>query len=158
LVASHYIYGMLRIQFPEPSFRLRPGPQGQQQVWDPCRRRWVLLTPEEWVRQHWLLWLMQVAQVPAGLIAVEKQLPVGGRWRRFDIVVYTRQGKPWLLAECKAMEVPLSEAVLQQALAYRSSLPAGLLLISNGRQHLAWQLAGGQAWPLQQLPVYGEGG
>jgi hypothetical protein len=96
-----------------------------------------------------------VAQVPAALIAVEKQLPVGDRQRRFDIVVYTRHWQPWLLVECKAMEVPLTEAVLQQALAYRSSLPAGLLLISNGRQHLAWQLVGGQALALAQLPPYG---
>lgn len=143
---------MIQIDFPEPSLRLRET-AGLREIFDPLRKKWLVLTPEEWVRQNLLQWLVQVQQIPAALIALEKMIVVADRKRRFDIVVYNRQHEPWLLIECKAPDIALNDKVLQQALSYLSKVPAQLLMISNGQQHLCWQRQGGTLQLINQLPL-----
>lgn len=105
---------------------------GKPYVWDPVRKIWVVLTPEEHVRQYLLLYFIDVLRYPASLIAVEKKIQVGNMSKRFDIVVYNREHQPWLLAECKAPDVPLSEKTLHQLLTYHNAMQCPYWMISNG--------------------------
>lgn len=144
---------MLQLQFPEPSFRTR-NIVGGTEIFDGLRKKWILLTPEEWVRQNIINWLHQIHQVPLALIAVERLLLVGDSKRRFDVVVYTKQHTPWLLIECKAMDIPLNEGVLQQALSYYSAMPAQIMLLTNGHHTYAWQKANNNLHVLHELPAF----
>lgn len=122
---------MLSLDFSGIKLKLRQD-EGKPYVWDPVRKIWVILTPEEHVRQYLLLYFIDVMQYPASLIAVEKKIQVGNLSKRFDIVVYNREHKPWLLAECKAPEIPLSEKTLHQLLGYHNTMQCRYWLVSNG--------------------------
>ena len=91
---------------------------GQVWIFDSIRKRYVVLTPEEWVRQHFIHFLIERKGYPAQLIAVEKEIQVCGMKRRFDIVCYDRQATPYLIVECKAPSVSLSQVVFDQAFQY----------------------------------------
>jgi hypothetical protein len=92
----------------------------------------LVLTPEEWVRQQILNYLVRVKMYPASCISVEKELLLNDLKRRYDIVVYNRRLEPWLIVECKAPYIALDEAVLLQALRYNLTINAELLMVSNG--------------------------
>lgn len=144
---------MLNVNFPEPSFRMRQQ-EGAEEIFDPLRRKWIRLTPEEWVRQNLVAWLQAEVKIPAAFIAVEKTLLIGDKTRRFDLLAYNKQHQPHLLVECKAMDVALSEKVLQQALSMFSVVPATFVLISNGRETLGWSASGGNYQVLESLPLF----
>lgn len=95
------------------------------------RKRWIQLTPEEWVRQNTLLYLTEILQYPASLIAVEKKIQLGELQKRFDIVVYKNE-KPFVLIECKEMNVPITQKTLDQVMRYNIHLQAGSFIITNG--------------------------
>ena len=117
------------------NIKLKLRPDGDKTtVFDPVRKKWVVLTPEEHVRQYLLLYLIDVMRYPAALIAVEKSINVGKLPRRFDVVVYNRDHQPWLLAECKAPEVPVSESTLRQLLNYQGTIQSSYWLLTNGHQ------------------------
>lgn len=128
---------MLNIQFPEPDFQIETR-QGREMIFDRLRKKWLVLTREEWVRQNFIRYLTEVMQYPATLIALEKQIRLGELYKRFDILVYDSQHQPWMLVECKAPEVELSEITLHQVLRYHISLPAEFLLITNGSHTIGW--------------------
>ena len=107
---------MIKIEYPEPKFRTKLE-NGKQWIFDEFRKRWIQITPEEWVRQNFLQWLVQTKGIPASLIAVEKEINVGELRKRCDIVVY-KSSNPWMIVECKEMEVKLDEAVIKQILNY----------------------------------------
>ncbi len=123
-----------RLHFPEYKFTIRPaGKDGDSvKIFDIIRGRYVSLTPEEWVRQHLLHFLLVDRSYPKGLIAVEKSLKVGTLDKRFDLLVYDREHHPILLAECKAPEIPLDQLVFDQAARYNRTLQVPYLLITNG--------------------------
>ena len=129
---------MIKIEYPPYQPKIKPE-QGREFIFDPFRKRWFLLTPEEWVRQNFLQYLVQVLHYPASLIAVEKELTLGEMKKRFDIVVYDKEGKPYMLIECKEMGVALTDAVLHQALRYNMNMQAGYLVITNGNNCVAYQ-------------------
>lgn len=104
-------------------------------VFDAIRKKYILLTPEEWVRQHLLHFLMHNYGYPRSLISVEKQLMLNTMRRRTDIVLYNRLGKPALIVECKAPSVPLSQATFEQIARYNLTLRVPYLWVSNGRMH-----------------------
>jgi len=108
--------------------------EGKTSVFDPVRKKWVILTPEEHVRQLILQHLIVATVYPLSLIAVEKTITVGKLKKRFDIVVYNREHKPWMLIECKAPEVPVSEKTLHQLLSYQSTVQCSYWLLTNGHQ------------------------
>ena len=122
---------MITVEFPVPAFKIKHE-KGRDCIFDPLRKKWLVLTPEEWVRQNFVQYLIQVLHYPASLIGLEKEIKVGERKRRFDIIVCNRNAEPWMLIECKAMEVPLSEGVLDQALLYHQSVQGNYLVITNG--------------------------
>src|SRR5690349_9864322 len=113
---------MLLIQYPEPVFQLKKAGSGEL-IFDPLRKRWLCLTPEEWVRQNFVQYLVQVKNYPASLIAMEKIIRLGELKKRFDILVYDANHQPWMMVECKAPSVRLDESVLHQLLRYHISVP-----------------------------------
>ena len=129
--------------------------EGKTTVFDPVRKIWVALTPEEHVRQYILIYLLETMKYPASLVAVEKNILVNNRNRRFDIVVYNREHKPWLLAECKAPEVAITEHTLHQLLHYQQTTGCTYWLLTNGRQTLCADATDIQdiTW-LLSLPAY----
>jgi len=129
----------MQIEFPAYAFQVRES-GGQRQIFDPLRRRFVALTPEEWVRQHLLRYLQEVCSYPASRISVEKKLTLNGMTRRTDAVVFDRDIRPWMIIECKAPELVLNQEVLDQAARYNSVLQAPYLAVCNGTHVLLAQL------------------
>jgi hypothetical protein len=143
---------MLEINYPEPRFRIKKE-MDKDWLFDPIRKKWLLLTPEEWVRQNFVQYLIQVKHYPATLIALEKELDFGELKKRFDILVYDRNHHPWMMIECKEMNVKLDETVLQQVLRYTISIPVKFLVITNGSYALGWEKVNNQLTPVSDLPL-----
>lgn len=143
---------MITIPYPAPSFRIKKE-QGRDIIFDDCRKLWVLLTPEEWVRQNFLQYLIQIKQYPASLIAVEREILLGDVKKRFDIVVFNR-AKPWMIVECKEINVELTEDVIKQILNYNITLQVQYLVITNGKSTFALYIQQGQFEWLTDLPEY----
>ncbi|MEP7264591.1 MAG: type I restriction enzyme HsdR N-terminal domain-containing protein [Bacteroidota bacterium] len=108
---------------------------GSSQIYDTIRKRFVTLTPEEWVRQNFLNFLVTEKQYPASLIGVEMLVRVNQMSQRADIVVYNRDGKPWLIVECKSPAINLNEEVFYQAARYNSVLKVPYIAVTNGMEH-----------------------
>ncbi len=121
---------MIKIAYPErkPAVRVEGG---KEYIFCVIRKRWMTITPEEWVRQNFLLYLIEVLHYPASLIAVEKQVQLGELQKRFDIVVY-RNDVPFMLIECKEMNVPINQKTLDQVMRYNINLRAAYFIITNG--------------------------
>ena len=130
--------------------------EGRTQVFDPLRRRFVALTPEEEVRQKTLYLLVEHLGVPAGLLAVEYSVKVNGLDKRADAVVFGNEGRPLMIVECKAPSVTLTEAVLEQVLRYHSVLQPQYLLLTNGAVTYCYKAEGATLRPLDHLPDYEE--
>lgn len=144
---------MIQVAYPVPDFRMQA--EGERQfIFDNLRKSWLLLTPEEWVRQNFLQYLMQVKKYPATLIALEKEINLNGLKKRFDVLVYDPQHQPWMLVECKAETVPLNQSVLEQVLRYNLSLPVPFLVITNGSHTKAWKKEDGTLRELTELPEW----
>ena len=119
-----------------PSFDIKIRHEGNRAVvLDPLRRRWVALTPEEWVRQHFVNLLVSEKHYPATLVANEVQLSVGERVMRADTVVYDRTLRPRMIVEYKAPTVAITQKVFDQISVYNLLLRVDYLAVSNGRQH-----------------------
>ncbi|HEX5624869.1 MAG TPA: type I restriction enzyme HsdR N-terminal domain-containing protein [Saprospiraceae bacterium] len=103
-------------------------------LFDPVRKKWVQENPEEWVRQCLVLMLREEYGIPMSRMAVEKQIEVHGLKKRFDLVIYDRLGQPFVLIECKAPEIPIRQALFDQAAVYNFRLKAPYLGITNGHQ------------------------
>lgn len=106
--------------------------QEQLQVFDEFRKKWLQLSPEEFVRQQLLHYLVHTCRYPASSIAIEKGLKLNDTLKRFDIVVFDRNRLPFLVIECKAPYIPLDQSVVEQALRYNLILKAPYVMISNG--------------------------
>ena len=130
--------------------------EGRTYVFDPLRRRFVALTPEEEVRQKVLYLLVEHLKVPAGLLAVEYSVKVNGMDKRADAVVFGAEGQPLMIVECKAASVALTEAVLDQAVRYHSALKPKFLLLTNGTATYCFKAEGQALVPLDHLPDYAE--
>jgi hypothetical protein len=129
---------MIAIKWGEPDFK-RKEEGGKHYIFDGIRKTWLLLTEEEWVRQNFVVHLVNELHYPASLIALEKMLLLNDLKKRFDILIYDAWHKPWMLVECKAPSVKLSENVLQQVLRYNISIPATYLIITNGEHTVGWK-------------------
>lgn len=141
------------LNFPDFSFRVRE--QGQsKQIFDSVRRRFVALTPEEWVRQNLIQFMVEVYQYPLSLMAVEKIVKVNGLSQRADVVVYNRDGSPWLIAECKAPSVTISQDTFLQAARYNFSLNVSFLLLTNGHEHFCLKRGANQFEFMESLPKF----
>lgn len=141
---------MVKIAFPEPKFRMKEE-DNKEFIFDEFRKLWVRLTPEEWVRQNFLQYMVQVKNYPSSLIAVETEIRLNDLRKRCDIIVY-KGDKPWMIVECKEMNETLNEGVLQQVLRYNISIPSAYLVITNGAYTYVWNLKNGEASEINELP------
>ena len=144
---------MLLIQYPAPGFSMREE-DGKSYIFDKLRKKWLLLTPEEWVRQNFVNYLVNVSNYPAAVIAQEKMLMLGDMKKRFDVLVYNNNHQPWMMIECKAPTVPLNDKVLHQLLRYNISIPVAYLVITNGSSSFAWEKKDGALTQLAELPAW----
>ncbi len=113
---------------------------GKTKVFDPIRKIYCVLTPEEKVRQKILYYLVEIKKYPAGLVAVEYSIKVNNLPKRCDIVVFNNSGQPEMIVECKAESVPITQKVLDQAIRYYSGLNVNYLLLTNGKTMFCYHI------------------
>ncbi|WP_424493966.1 type I restriction enzyme HsdR N-terminal domain-containing protein [Salinimicrobium sp. GXAS 041] len=130
---------MLSLNFPKYSFRFKNS-ENKVAVFDVLRKKFVLLTPEEWVRQHVVHFLLKEKSIPQSLLNVEKQLKVHQMVKRYDVVVFNTDGSIWMIVECKAASVPITQSTFDQIARYNLALKAEYLMVTNGLEHYFCQL------------------
>jgi hypothetical protein len=130
----------MKLNLPEYHFKTRINIVGKNEIFDNFRKKFVIVTPEEWVRQNFLQYLTETKNYPATLIAVEKGIKVNNMQKRFDAVVYGRKGKPLMLIEFKSPDTKLSQKVMDQISRYNLSLNVNYLIVSNGLSHYCCKL------------------
>ncbi len=140
---------------PRMSIKLREA-NGDREVFDIVRNRFVALTPEEWVRQHFILYLHQQLLYPLELMQVEGSISLNGMSKRCDIVVYDSNVRPLIIVECKKETVPLTQKVIDQACRYNLVLQVPFLCLTNGTQQICCQVdfENKQLLPIPELPKY----
>jgi hypothetical protein len=146
------------LNIPEYNFRIRKNVNGKHEIFDEYRRKYIIITPEEWVRQNFLRFLKEERRYPAGLISVEKGISVNNLKKRFDAVVYNKSGKPNVLIEFKAPEVRIDQKVMEQISAYNLNLHVKYLIVSNGVVHYCCKIdfSSGQISFLNNIPYFDE--
>lgn len=125
---------MQKLNFNPYQFRVK-NTENKNFIFDVIRKKFVFLTPEEWVRQHVINFLTEEKQYPKSLINVEKSFTVNGLAKRYDVVIYKPNGNIFLLVECKASEVKISQDVFDQIARYNMSLKSEYLMVTNGLNH-----------------------
>jgi hypothetical protein len=144
---------MIVVNYPPPTFQTKKE-KGQPYLFDTIRKIWLLLTEEEWVRQNFIQYLVGELKYPSSLIAIEKEIELNGMKKRFDVLVYNQDHQPWMLIECKAPQIQLNDAVLEQVLRYHISVPVCYLIITNGEKTFGWEKRDNQLVVLERLPAY----
>lgn len=131
---------------------------GKDYIFDIIRKNWVKLTPEEWVRQHVIHFLIREKHCPASLMQIEKGLKQHVGNKRTDIVVYDKNANPLIIVECKSYTVAITQTAIDQAAHYNINLNAPYLLVSNGINHYGFfiDFKNSHISPLQTIPEYGE--
>ncbi len=131
---------MQALDLPPFDAKLTQSATNQPLIWDGLRRRHVVLTPEEWVRQHVVHYLTGHLGYPRGLLALERGLRYNQRQKRTDLLALCPDGQPLLLVECKAPGVAITAATARQATTYNHTIGAPLLLLTNGLVHYCWRV------------------
>lgn len=125
---------MQSLNFPAYDFRFKNS-ENKVQIFDLIRKKFVILQPEEWVRQHVINYLIEEKKYPKSLINVEKQLKINNLTKRYDVVVFNSDGSIHILVECKAPEIKISQSVFDQIARYNMQLQANYLMVTNGLEH-----------------------
>jgi len=127
-------------------------------ILDPIRRKYVKLTPEEWVRQNFVQYLINEGKYPAGLIGIEVLFRINKLKKRADILVHNRKGKPVMIVECKSPDIKLDEGVFEQIATYNMNYKVPYIVVTNGMVHYAGKFNPGQTRPdyLVVIPLYEE--
>jgi len=141
---------MIPISYPENKPKIK-NESGIDFIFCFCRKKWLKLTPEEWVRQNFILFLTEVLKLPLSLIAVEKQLKISEKKKRFDLVVFEQSMQPLMLVECKEMNEPLSKEVIFQVLNYYTVMQCKYIVITNGTNTFAFEKLGDGFLPLESF-------
>ncbi len=129
----------MKLNLPEYNFTIRQI-GNKKEIFDPVRGKYVSLTPEEWVRQNFIRFLIDEKGYPASLIAIEKGLTVNKKPRRFDAVAYDKTGMPLVLIEFKSVNIAISQKVFEQIAIYNQLLKVKYLIVSNGLKHYCCQI------------------
>jgi len=127
------------LNFPKFSFRFKNS-ENKVSIFDCIRKKFVILQPEEWVRQHCVLYLMQVKNYPISLINVEKELTINDLKKRYDIVIFNPNGSIHLIVECKAPKININQTTFDQIARYNTALNATFLMVTNGLNHYYCQM------------------
>jgi len=125
-----------QLNLPQYSFKIS-GNENNEMILDTVRRKYVRLTPEEWVRQNFIQYLVNEGKYPAGLLGVEVMFRLNKLKRRVDILVHNRQGRPVMIVECKAPEVKIDDKVFDQIVCYNIGLKVPYIVVTNGIDHYA---------------------
>lgn len=129
---------MQPLNFPSYTFRVKNS-ENRTLIFDDVRKKFVVLTPEEWVRQHVVQFLLQEKKYPLSHINVEKQIKMNGLVKRYDVVVFNPNGQLHILVECKAPVINISQATFDQIAQYNIKLNANYLMVTNGLSHFYCQ-------------------
>ncbi|MGB0892645.1 MAG: type I restriction enzyme HsdR N-terminal domain-containing protein [Flavobacteriaceae bacterium] len=130
---------MQKLNLPTYQFKLKSN-ENKTLIFDNLRKKYVVLTPEEWVRQHFVEFLIQEKKYPVSLIAIEKQLTINNRKKRTDILIFNSDGNPDIIVECKAPSIKITQDTFDQIARYNLKLNANYLVVTNGLQHYFCQL------------------
>ena len=131
---------MVKLNLPEYEYKVKKREDGSWAIWDRLRARWVALTPEEWVRQHFVEWLINEKGYPFALMGNEVSLTQNGISRRCDTVVGDRTGQPLVIVEYKASSINITQKTFDQIVRYNMVLHARYLMVSNGLTHYCCQI------------------
>jgi len=148
---------MQKLNLPEYAFRTKKE-NAKQLIFDTIRKKFVVLTPEEWVRQNFIQYLIKEKKYPETLMSVEKQILVNTQQRRFDLLIYLRNGQPHLIAEFKAWNVKITQDAFDQVVRYNMALKVERVIVSNGMQHFACEIdyVKNSFKYLPEIPVFSE--
>ena len=130
---------MVKLDLPGFEYQISKA-EGKIWIFDVIRKKQIVLTPEEWVRQHIIHFFINQLKYPKSLIKIESGLKYNQLQKRSDVVVYDREGKPWLLMECKAPDLKLSQNTIMQAAVYNNDVKAKYIAVSNGMQHVCYEV------------------
>jgi len=125
---------MQKLNLPNYKFKLKSS-ENKTLIFDNLRKKYFVLTPEEWVRQHFVQFLIDEKKYPVSLIALEKQLTINNRKKRTDILVFNADGNPDIIVECKAPQIKITQATFDQIARYNLKLKANYLIVTNGLEH-----------------------
>lgn len=139
------------MNFPQFDFSSRLNEQ-KKLIFDRVRKKIIPLTPEEWVRQHCIEFIIEYFGISTNLISIERQIKINGNPKRFDIVTFNQQGLPHLLVECKAPEVDISPKTLTQAGQYLTKIDSNYVWLTNGLQHV-WMLKSEGKFEIIEFPL-----
>ena len=127
---------MILINYPEPAFNIKKE-NGKEIILDTLRKKWVALSPEEWVRQNFIQYLINEGKYPSGLLGIEVMFRLNKLKRRVDILVHDRSGNPILIVECKSPDIKIDEIVFEQIATYNMKYKVPYLIVTNGIHHYA---------------------
>ncbi len=130
---------MLQLHFPKYQFRFK-NRENKHYIFDVIRKKFVVLQPEEWVRQHVVQFLMQEKEYPKSLINVEKEISVSTLKKRYDVLVFNPDGSIAVIVECKAPDIRITQETFDQIARYNLSLQASFLMVTNGLNHYFCQM------------------
>ncbi|NBL65824.1 restriction endonuclease subunit R [Flavobacterium sp. NST-5] len=130
---------MTKLNFPAYQFRFKNS-ENKVAIFDEIRKKFVILTPEEWVRQHVVRFLIEDMKYPKSYINVEKIIRLNGLTKRYDVVVFQPDGRLFLLIECKSADVIISQQTFDQIARYNLALESKFLMVTNGLNHYFCQL------------------
>jgi hypothetical protein len=130
--------------------------QGKVYIFDNIRKKYVVLTPEEWVRQHFINYLIQELKYPKSLFRIEGSISYNKLQKRSDILIYNRHGKPWMLIECKSPTIKLSQKAFNQVAVYNMTIGAEYIAVTNGMIHYCYvaMKAGEEVKFLDEFPQF----
>ena len=130
---------MQKLNFPAYTFRLKNS-ENKVAIFDEIRKKFIILTPEEWIRQHVIQFLLQDKNYPKSYINVEKLIKVNDLSKRYDIIVYQPNGEIYLLIECKSSDIKIDQTTFDQIARYNLTLKAKYLMVTNGLNHYFCQM------------------
>lgn len=142
------------LNFPPVDFRFKKNEKGALQLFDIIRKKFVDITPEEWVRQHIVHFLINHKNVPLSMISLEKQLALNNTKKRTDIIVYHSTLKPILMIECKSPKIKIDQLTINQAMRYNIKLKVPFIFLSNGVEHICLKLEKDEVQVISELPSY----
>ena len=130
---------MHKLNLPSYQFKIKSS-ENKQLIFDPIRKKYVVLTPEEWVRQNFVQYLIKEKNYPISMVAVEKQLTLNSLKKRFDILIFNSDGSSKIIIECKAPSVKITQDTFDQIARYNLKLNADYLVVTNGLTHFSCEL------------------
>ena len=142
-----------KLNFPKYSFRYKKSETNQALIFDKVRKKWLVLTPEEWVRQNIISHLIQNLGYPESVFKIETGLYVNGNQRRSDVLVY-KNSKPFILIECKAYSIDLTQDVLNQAMNYNTAYKCPYIILTNGNIHSTINVSEESIQLMNHFPSY----